>query len=140
MFWPSEPGRPSESADDFAVVVVASHGDQKTVDMLQAAVRAAGRAELDREYGLDCLHPQIAPTQCITDAGRDPAAHFTWVDGPLTSAAVRTFAYSSKDGVYTTIVFPLIGMPKWAAVLCQSYALLRKWRVSAGPPPDDCRG
>jgi hypothetical protein len=137
-FGSAKPGRPSESADDFAVVAVTSFGDQQTVDMLQASVRAAVRVRHDREYGLDCLRPEVAPIHCITAAGRDPAAYFMLVDTPLAPAAVRTIAFSSKDGVYTTITFPLIGMAIWPAVLCQTYILLRRWRVSGGPAPDDC--
>jgi hypothetical protein len=135
-FWPPEPGRPSESADDFVVLVVTTYGDQRTIEMLQASVRAAAHGKPDREYGLDCLRPRSpAPAQCITDTGHEPAAHFTLLDSMST---VRTFAFSARDGVYTTVTFPLIGLPKWQAVLCGSYALLRRWRVSGGPPPDDC--
>jgi len=48
------------------------------MDMLHHSARAA--AGPDREYGLDCHRPQTGPIQCITDPGRDPAAHFTFVD------------------------------------------------------------
>jgi hypothetical protein len=138
-FWPPEPGRPSESSEDFVATAVAVVGGQHFIDQQQASLRSEHGEALVSEYGLDCYRPRFGALQCITEANRDPAAHFALPITPHPTDIVQMSAFSSKDGVGTYIFFPMIGMPKWAAVLCQTYALLRTWRVSAGPPPDNCK-
>jgi hypothetical protein len=137
-FWPPEPGRPSESPDDFAVYAMAQAGNQQIVDRLQASFREARSGVLRNEYGLDCYRPGLGDIQCVTEAGRDPAAHFTLERALYAPPIMRMHAYSSKDGLFARAIFPPIGMPKGAQVLCQTYALLRTWRTSDGPAPDSC--
>jgi hypothetical protein len=50
----------------------------------------------------------------------------------------RMHFYSRPDAMTVVLDIPLIGLPRWSQVICQTLVLLRTWRAAAGPAPQDC--
>jgi hypothetical protein len=136
MFWPGERGRPYNSADDFVVQVYwASYADRWNPDMVRALGQRFTSGLRNSDYGLDCSRIETGHVYCITSPDRDPTALFTTINS---TEFLLGYAFSSNDRLEVHVGIPMIGLPKWPQVLCQTYALLRTWRQSDGPPPEKC--
>jgi len=142
-FWPAEPGRPSNSVNDFVVLVsLVAYSDLADFGEMQATWGTKLNAppeERERYYGLDCIRSIYRHIDCLTEPGLDPGAYFLSMNEFRTNPSVSVRAYSATDHLVVIETFPLTGWPRWVDVLCQTFTLIRTWRVSSGPLPDDCK-
>jgi hypothetical protein len=46
--------------------------------------------------------------------------------------------YSRTDALWVKLAFPGLAQSRWPDVVCRTLQLVRTWRVSSGPAPQDC--
>ncbi len=141
MFWPPEPGRPYLVAHDFVVRVV------------DALPTKPGFVPLDVKIGPDRTVERYGRLTCGTDQGSPPhiLCHTPIDDEIVVSAhgnlhmpvqagygSMRMYVYSRPDRLHIRMDLPFQAIPRWEEVVCNTLSLIRTWRVSGGPSPDDC--
>jgi hypothetical protein len=141
IYWPSEPGRPFGSRDDFLVLIldVAFIADKKENNrqkrMRDGVMRDGGPTGV--ENGLDCHSYPTGYKYCVTPLGAEPEVGMDLTimpSNPTWSMSV----YSSADPMWVELRFPELGQSRWPEIVCRTLLLIRSWRISDGPPPPDC--
>lgn len=148
VYWPPEPGRPFLSGDDFLVRVVDVYPREA-----QAALDGQRRLR-GGEYGprrtieiygrLKCGvdRSTAVPIICTSPFDDDPVVYISGSgqiqDKEGTFSSMRMYLYSRIDGLAARIDFPGQGLTRWEEVVCKTLSLVRAWRASGDPSPDDC--
>jgi hypothetical protein len=136
VFWPPEPRRPFDTDRDFFVKVLEVQPEGPDDGMArQQRMRnlITGIGPEKNQYGLEC-RTALFGKGCMTAMEGDVVMNM--IDDNLYSW--RMHFYSHSDGLSVELDIPLIGLPRWSQVICQTLVLLRTWRAAAGPAPSDC--
>ena len=141
VYWPSEPGRPFFSSEDFVVLVrearpMARSQALERQQWLRGRVKAGG-GPTAVEDGLECYTYPTGYKYCVTPAGSDPDVGMSRNIMPNNPSWRMSF-YSPADSLWVQLDFPELGQPRWPDIVCRALLLIRSWRTSDGPPPPDC--
>ncbi|MSP76047.1 MAG: hypothetical protein EXR12_07920 [Rhodospirillaceae bacterium] len=141
IFWPTEPGRPFNSGEDFLVRVRAARPMErdKALERQQFTRDGVtrGGGPTTNENGLECHTYATGYKYCATPIGTDPDVAMALQLFPE-NLFWRMRLYSPADSLWAELDFPELGQAHWPEVVCRTLLLIRTWRISDGPPPPDC--
>lgn len=141
IFWPTEPGRPFNSGEDFLVRVREARPMERNKALeRQQFVRngvTRGGGPTTIENGLECHTYATGYKYCATPTGTDPDVAMSLSMFP-DNQYWRMRLYSPADSLWVELDFPEVGQSRWPEVVCHTLLLIRSWRISDGPPPPDC--
>jgi hypothetical protein len=155
FFWPHEKGRPFATAEDFLVHVnfVTLRDERPAIEgmrRLQSSFQdlrdnpnlSLSPSRIEHYGTLSCLINLEFKIESTICANPDDTGIPVFLRGGLRPSDPHSFAngyaYSPSDKIQLQFQFPTIGIPRWQEAVCWAYLLIRRWRVSDGPPPGDC--
>lgn len=142
-YWPPEPGRPYLSKEDFLVFVAEAIPMDAILGLRRQKwprqwAGSSATPPITREYGLDCRNSRTDAKTCFTQLHEDPDVSMYLQGWRSGNTDWQMKFYSRTDALWVKLAFPDLGQPRWAEVVCRTLRLVRTWRVSGGPAPQDC--
>jgi len=147
-FWPTEPGRPSGTLDDFVVHVdfVKVREERVGVEGLQELQRVYSKSreptnEIVKYGSLACdfnMPFDGTKTMCANPGDDDVLVYFQEFTSNNRRGIAQGYAFSRTARIEVILQFPKLGLPRWREIVCQTYSLIRAWRTPIGEQSADC--